>query len=107
MKSIKDETDQLYAIISKFENATKEAESISKEVSSVLFCSSVFISPPSASQSPWPKTCQADCGIRDYGKKVHAFEMELETTIDKLNKATEEFEEKDAQHMEVDIVALS
>lgn len=33
MKSIKDETDQLYAIISKFENATKEAESISKEVS--------------------------------------------------------------------------
>ena len=33
--------------------------------------------------------------------------MELETTIDKLNKATEEFEEKDAQHMEVDIVALS
>ena len=35
MKSIKDETDQLYAIISKFENATKEAESISKEVSSI------------------------------------------------------------------------
>ena len=27
--------------------------------------------------------------------------MELETTIDKLNKATEEFEEKDALHMEV------
>ena len=36
MKSIKDETDQLYAIISKFENATNEAESISKEVSSIL-----------------------------------------------------------------------
>merc|ERR1719391_695348 len=53
MKSIKDETDQLYAIISKFENATNEAESISKE---------------------------ADCGIRDYGKKGHAFEMELETS---------------------------
>ena len=35
MKSIKDETDQLYAIISKFENATNEAESISKEVSSI------------------------------------------------------------------------
>ena len=52
MKSIKDETDQLYGIIHKFENATKEAESISKEVSSVLLCSSVFISPPSASQSP-------------------------------------------------------
>ena len=36
--------------------------------------------------------------------QVHSYEMELETTIDKLNKATEEFEEKDAQHMEVDIV---
>ena len=45
---------------------------------------------------------QADCGIRDYGKKVHAFEMELETTIDKLNKATEEFEEKNLIHAEVD-----
>ena len=44
---------------------------------------------------------QADCGIRDYGKKVHAFEMELETTIDKLNKATEEYEEKDKMHAEV------
>ena len=32
MKSIKDETDQLYAIIGKFENATKEADTISKEV---------------------------------------------------------------------------
>ena len=32
MKSIKDETDQLYAIIGKFENATKEADNISKEV---------------------------------------------------------------------------
>ena len=32
MKSLKDETDQLYAIIGKFENATKEADTISKEV---------------------------------------------------------------------------
>ena len=45
---------------------------------------------------------QADIGIRDYGKKVHSFEMELETTIDKLNKATEEYEEKDKLHAEVD-----
>ena len=56
MKSIKDETDQLYAIISKFENATKEAESISKEVNPVslkiILCRRVFISQPSASQSP-------------------------------------------------------
>ena len=28
--------------------------------------------------------------------------MELETTIDKLNKATEEYEEKDKLHAEVD-----
>ena len=28
--------------------------------------------------------------------------MELETTIDKLNKATEEFEEKNLIHAEVD-----
>ena len=27
--------------------------------------------------------------------------MELETTIDKLNKATEEYEEKDKMHAEV------
>ena len=32
MKSIKDETDQLYGIIHKFENATTEAEQIAKEV---------------------------------------------------------------------------
>merc|ERR1711990_819922 len=45
----------------------------------------------------------------DYGKKVHSFEMELETTIDKLNKATEEYEEKDKLHAEVegDIAALA
>ena len=45
---------------------------------------------------------QAGCGITDYGKKVHAFEMELETTIDKLNKATEEYEEKNLIHAEVE-----
>merc|ERR1712192_120897 len=70
-----DETDQLYGIIHKFENATLEANRIANE---------------------------ADCGIRDYGKKVHSFEMELETTIDKLNKATEEYEEKDKLHAEVE-----
>ena len=52
MKSIKDETDQLYAIISKFENATKEAESISKEVSSEKSVHCSYPSQPSASQSP-------------------------------------------------------
>ena len=38
---------------------------------------------------------------------MHAFEMELETTIDKLNKATEEFEEKDALHMEVNTASFT
>ena len=32
MKSIKDETDQLYGIIKRFENATKEADQAAKEV---------------------------------------------------------------------------
>ena len=55
MKSIKDETDQLYGIINKFSKATEEAESIAKEVSSVLLkimlCRRVSISQPSTSQS--------------------------------------------------------
>ena len=46
---------------------------------------------------------------RDYGKKVHGFEIELDETTDKLNKATETFEEKDKLHKEVesDIAALT
>ena len=36
MKSIKDETDQLYGIIHKFENATNEANRIANEVFFVL-----------------------------------------------------------------------
>merc|ERR1712037_730402 len=82
MKSLKDETDQLYAIIQKFEDATKEANRVAD---------------------------QADCDIRDYGKKVHGFEIELDETTDKLNKATETFEEKDKLHKEVesDIAALT
>merc|ERR1712241_1367588 len=51
----------------------------------------------------------ADCDIRDYGKKVHGFEIEFDETTDKLNKATETYEEKDKLHKEVegDIAALS
>merc|ERR1711979_12930 len=82
MKSLKDETDQLYAIIQKFEDATKEANRVAD---------------------------QADCDIRDYGKKVHGFEIEFDETLDKLNKANEQFEEKDKLHKEVegDIAALT
>ena len=82
MKSLKDETDQLYSIIRKFEDETEEANEVLK---------------------------QAECDIRDYGKKVHGFEIEFDETTDKLNKANESFEEKDKMHKEVeaDIAALS
>merc|ERR1712241_953341 len=74
MKSLKDETDQLYAIINKFDEATKESNRVAD---------------------------QADCDIRDYGKKVHGFEIEFDETTDKLNKAQAAYEEKD------DIAALT
>merc|ERR1719425_103325 len=82
MKSLKDETDGLYAIIQKFEDQTKESNALAD---------------------------QADCDIRDYGKKVHGFEIEFDETLDKLNKANEQFEEKDKLHKEVegDIAALT
>merc|ERR1712119_248441 len=82
MKALKDETDGLYAIIKKFEDQTAESNSLAN---------------------------QADCDIRDYGKKVHGFEIEFDETTDKLNKATETYEEKDKLHKEVegDIAALS
>ena len=82
MKSLKDETDQLYAIIRKYEDATKEANGLAD---------------------------QADCDIRDFGKKVHGFEIEFDETLDKLNKAVLAYEEKDKSHREVeaDIAALT
>ena len=82
MKSLKDETDGLYAIINKFEEATKESNRVAD---------------------------QADCDIRDYGKKVHGLEIEFDETTDKLNKALLAYEEKDKSHREVeaDIAALT
>merc|ERR1712113_591442 len=68
MKSLKDVTDQLYPVINKFEEATKESNRVAD---------------------------QADCDIRDYGKKVHGFEIEFDETTDKLNKALAAYEEKD------------
>merc|ERR1711910_271104 len=73
MESLKDETDGLYAIIKKFEDETKESNSILE---------------------------QAECDIRDYGKKVHGFEIDFDETLDKLNKANESYEEKDKMHKE-------
>merc|ERR1711937_187899 len=52
---------------------------------------------------------QADCDIRDFGKKVHGLEIEFDETNDKLQKATESLEEKEKQFKEVesDVSALS
>merc|ERR1712156_1333980 len=52
---------------------------------------------------------QADCDIRDYGKKVHGLEIEFDETCDKLQKATESLEEKEKMYREVegDVSALS
>merc|ERR1719244_998746 len=82
MKSLKDETDGLYAIIQKFEDATKESNALAD---------------------------QADCDIRDYGKKVHGYEIDFDETNDKLAKASESLEEKEKSHKEVeaDVSALT
>merc|ERR1711950_92127 len=68
MQSLKAETDGLYATIQKFEDATKEYNR---------------------------QADQADCDIRDYGKKVQNLEIAFDETNDKLTKATESLEEKE------------
>merc|ERR1712183_216186 len=82
MQSLKSETDQLYATIRGFEEATREASS---------------------------RADQADCDIRDFGKKVQNLEMSYDETNDKLTKATESLEEADKQFKEVegDVAALT
>merc|ERR1712223_531647 len=52
---------------------------------------------------------QADCDIRDYGKKVHQLEIGFDETNDKLTKATESLEEAEKQFKEVesDVSALT
>merc|ERR1711992_123739 len=82
MQSLKSETDGLYAVIKGFEEETKEANR---------------------------RSDQADCDIRDYGKKVHGLEIEFDETCDKLQKATESLEEKEKMYREVegDVSALS
>merc|ERR1712058_171000 len=82
MQSLKAETEGLYATIRKFEEATKEFTA---------------------------KADQADCDIRDYGKKVQQLEIGFDETNDKLQKATESLEEKEKQFKEVesDVSALT
>merc|ERR1712060_463581 len=76
------ETDSLYATIAKFEEDTREAVKRAE---------------------------QADCDIRDYGKKVQQLEIGFDETNDKLTKATESLEEADKQFKEVegDVAALT
>merc|ERR1711962_1059535 len=82
MQSLKGETDGLYATIAGFEEATREAVA---------------------------RADQADCDIRDYGKKVQQLEIGFDKTNDKLTKATESLEEAEKQFKEVesDVSALT
>merc|ERR1712165_52777 len=77
MQSLKAETEQLYATIASFEEATREASA---------------------------RADQADCDIRDLGKKVQNLEMGYDETND-----NESLEEADKQYKEVesDVAALS
>jgi len=82
MQSLKGETEQLYATIASFEEATREATGRAE---------------------------QADCDIRDLGKKVQNLEIGYDETNDKLTKASESLEEADKQYKEVesDVAALT
>jgi len=82
MQSLKGETDGLYATIAGFEEATREAAA---------------------------RADQADCDIRDYGKKVQQLEIGFDETNDKLSKATESLEEAEKHFKEVesDVSALT
>ena len=103
MQSLKGETDGLYATIRGFEEATKEATGRADQVTDQSFKSLTWVS--------WTlhTISQADCDIRDYGKKVQSLEIAYDETNDKLTKATESLEEADKQFKEVegDVAALT
>jgi len=82
MQSLKAETENLYGTIAAFEEATREASA---------------------------RADQADCDIRDVGKKVQNLELGYDETNDKLTKASESLEEADKQYKEVeaDVAALT
>merc|ERR1712008_647700 len=82
MQSLKGETDSLYSTIAGFEEQTREAAG---------------------------RADQADCDIRDFGKKVQQLEIGFDETNDKLNKANESLEEAEKQFKEVesDVSALT
>merc|ERR1739848_86584 len=82
MQSLKGETDSLYSTIAGFEEQTREAAG---------------------------RADQADCDIRDFGKKVQQLEIAFDETNDKLTKANESLEEAEKQFKEVesDVSALT
>merc|ERR1719283_65215 len=77
MQSLKAETEGLYSTIKRFEDLTKQYTATAD---------------------------QADCDIRDYGKKVQNLEIGFDETNDKLTKATESLEEKEKTFKEADTV---
>merc|ERR1712038_1610030 len=82
MQSLKGETDGLYQTIAGFEDKTAE---YNKAIE------------------------QADCDIRDYGKKVQQLEISFDETNDQLQKSTTILEEKEKtfKEVEADAAALS
>merc|ERR1711864_11870 len=75
MQSLKGETDGLYKTIAGFDEVTREAVA---------------------------RADQADCDIRDYGKKVQQLEIGFDETNDKLTKASESLEEAEKHFKEVE-----
>merc|ERR1712008_424556 len=75
MPSLQGETDSLYSTIAGFEEQTREAAG---------------------------RADQADCDIRDFGKKVQQLEIGFDETNDKLTKANESLEEAEKQFKEVE-----
>ena len=100
MQSLKAETEGLYATIRGFEEATAEATARADQVILLMIFYIKIL-------SLW--FTQADCDIRDLGKKVQNLEIGYDETNDKLTKASESLEEADKQFKEVegDVAALT
>jgi chromosome segregation ATPase len=82
MKSLKSETEQLFATINNYETEAKDANA---------------------------RSDQYDCDLRDIGKKSSSYESDFDNTMDKLTKTTVSFEEKDKAFMtsEEEVSSLS
>ena len=117
MQSLKSETDGLYKTISGFEEATREAAARADQVSllkttvhlKTLDTNLKDVSTLKEKKKHFSFSFQADCDIRDYGKKVQQLEIGFDETNDKLNKSLESLEEKEKHFKEVesDVSALT